>query len=306
MSPLTGKDVDDFSNVSGINESSRTRTIAPPKPPTPPTPTQVLPAAPKENPVVNVAAPEPPKVKRVEIQPKESTPATRSSPTLNIAKASIPPPKATPPKVTPPAVKTAPQTPKATISDEPADPVSDVFASFFGSNTESKPEPKTKVTPTPKRKVTPAGPSAEEKRNKALAAAEAKRQEAEARRAKALAAAEEKKKLAEQKKDALKKAKAKEAEKILSEAKPRATISLGFFGFGQKSNQEKEEDSSESSAGAPRGVPTLKNWRQNSDGSLTGLIYGSKVFGAGESITTSTIGGNLAENTVVSTKTGSK
>ena len=53
-------------------------------------------------------------------------------------------------------------------------------------------------------------------------------------------------------------------------------------------------------------VPTIKNWRQNSNGSITGFIFGAPGFGAGESITTSPIKGQAAENTEVTTRSGSK
>ena len=59
---------------------------------------------------------------------------------------------------------------------------------------------------------------------------------------------------------------------------------------------------------APAGVPTLKRWKVNrSDGSVTGLIYGSPVFSDGDRVTTSAIAkGNIAANEVVTTGSGSR
>lgn len=145
------------------------------------------------------------------------------------------------------------------------------------------------------------------------------------------------------------------AEEILKKAdkKPWSTISLGFFGFGQKEEDKpkksqpakkapekkkpvaasskpkpaatekknifaaspKPKSSAETSNPKPPAtisrpkappVPTIKNWRQNSNGSITGFIFGSPGFGAGESITTSPIRGMAEENAEVTTRSGSK
>jgi len=291
LSPLTGQDVDDFATVDVDETKARPIPVAttPPLPPTPPQAQPQPPIVEKEEIEPEVTLPTPPPVPpQMETKttpvpaPKVSTP-----PTLSLLK---------PPKISLPEIK-APQTPapaEETISDEPSDPVTEVFSSFFS--------PAAKSAPSSPKETSNDKSTAEE-------AKLARKKEAEEKRAKALAAADEKRRLAEEKKDALKK-----AEKVLSQAKPRATISLGFFGFGQKPDAKKEEQqqgggtpkAAVPAAGAPRGVPTIKDWRQKSDGSITGLIYGSRMFGAGESITTSPIQGKAAENAVVQTKTGSK
>ena len=96
----------------------------------------------------------------------------------------------------------------------------------------------------------------------AIAAEEAKKREAEEKKADAAAAAEARRRQSE----------AKKADTFIAQAKPRSTISLGFLGFGQSGDEPKDAPRTVSSA--PRGVPTLSNWRQNRDGSITGLISG--------------------------------
>lgn len=135
------------------------------------------------------------------------------------------------------------------------------------------------------------------------------------------------------------------AQETVSEAKPRATISLGFFNFGQTDNGDADSATSTSPKGknqprkmanAPRGVPTLYNWRMNRDGSITGYISGkrrvphcsnslpvlgknclksffsilqktgSKMYSNGESVTTSPITTDSAYGALVETASGSK
>lgn len=155
--------------------------------------------------------------------------------------------------------------------------------------------------------------AAEEKKQQLAAAAEARKQAAEEKRAEALAKAEEKRAEAEAKRKA--ELQKKQVEKAVGSAKPGATISLGFFNFGQKSEEEKapKTQSFESTAtspkkvsSAPRGVPTLSKWRQNRDGSVTGMISGSKAYGEGETITTSAITSSAEGGAVVQTKSGSR
>jgi hypothetical protein len=52
--------------------------------------------------------------------------------------------------------------------------------------------------------------------------------------------------------------------------------------------------------------PTLKRWRQNRDGTITGLIYGSKGFKDGTRITTSPVPRGAKKGTVVKTGGGSR
>jgi Multidrug resistance efflux pump len=175
--------------------------------------------------------------------------------------------------------------------------------------------------------------NAEEKKRAALEAAEARRKQAEERKAAADAKrreAQEKlqasiaaRRDAEAKRQAQKlvssssggtislgaltdkKKDVKSAEKLISSARPGATISLGLMGFGQK--KEPSTSPSSASTGAPPGVPNIRKWSQNRDGSISGFIYGSPAFKDGESITTSPIRTkNPAEKSVVTTISGSK
>ena len=168
--------------------------------------------------------------------------------------------------------------------------------------------------------------AAEEKRQQAIAAAEARKQATEQRKSEAIAAAEARKQATEQKRaEALAKAEAKrqeaeekrkaeveekKVEKAIGKARPGATISLGFFNFGQKSEEDQAQTGSAAPAkkvsSAPRGVPTLSQWKQNGDGSIIGTISGSKAYGEGETITTSAITSNAEGGAVVQTRSGSR
>ena len=57
---------------------------------------------------------------------------------------------------------------------------------------------------------------------------------------------------------------------------------------------------------APRGVPTISNWKLNGDNTISGFISGSSSFNNGSPVTTSPIAGNAASNSVVQTKSQSK
>eukprot|EP00557_Chaetoceros_sp_GSL56_P008337 CAMPEP_0176505254 /NCGR_PEP_ID=MMETSP0200_2-20121128/16395_1 /TAXON_ID=947934 /ORGANISM="Chaetoceros sp., Strain GSL56" /LENGTH=1628 /DNA_ID=CAMNT_0017904793 /DNA_START=134 /DNA_END=5020 /DNA_ORIENTATION=+ len=155
-----------------------------------------------------------------------------------------------------------------------------------------------------------------EKRKAAIEAAEARKKEAEKKRLALKEAAEAKKREADEKRISLLEAKkkrdaeleqqrqvqAKKAVSAVSNAKSRATISLGFLNFGNASDEEKPEAMST----APPGIPSLSKWKQNPDKSVTGLIYGSRAFKDGESITTSIVKGDVSGNSVVQTVSGSK
>ena len=91
---------------------------------------------------------------------------------------------------------------------------------------------------------------------------------------------------------------------MISEAAPRSTISLGFLNFGGDTDSSGQPPKPASKA--PPGVPTMSRWRQNRDGSISGVISGSKSYRAGESITTSPINGKAADGTIVQTDSGSK
>ena len=295
LSPITGDDIDDFS-TTGVKETKF-------RPSPPPVAPQQVEETNKQEVVKAPIAPTP--IQKIEPpKPKVSVPKI-SVPKVSVPKVSVPKlsiPKVSVPKVSAPKVSTAKVSTakKSTaISDDPSDAVTDVFSNLFGgSKIEEKKDTKVNQSVENKKKL------AEEKRKKTLAAAEAKRQETEEKKAKALAALAEKKKSTEEKQKSSKQV--KEAENVLNKATSFSTISLGFLNFGQKSDGEQSGSESEQASSAPRGVPSLKNWRQNKDGSITGLIYGSRAFSSGESITTSPIKGKPAENAVSVTKTGSK
>lgn len=125
---------------------------------------------------------------------------------------------------------------------------------------------------------------------------------------------------------------AKAAIKAIEKAKPRSTFSL--FGLGV-SDLEKESPPKTQPKGftpkkrapapkkkapapkrkapaprakvAPRGVPTMKRWKMNRDGSITGAISGSPNFREGERVTTSMIvNGRIESGEVVTTGSGSR
>lgn len=136
---------------------------------------------------------------------------------------------------------------------------------------------------------------------KRKADAEARKRAAEEKRLRAVEAAEARKRDVAEKKATQEAAKrAQKSQETVATAKPRTTISLGFLNFGDSSS------AAPAPTGAPAGIPTITKWRQNNDGSITGLISGSNAFRNGESVTTSVIKGNVSDNTVVQTISGSK
>ena len=108
---------------------------------------------------------------------------------------------------------------------------------------------------------------------------------------------------------------AKAAVDSMKEAKPRATFSL--FGLGASAPPPAAADVATTTTppsqkpgfkrSPPRGVPTIRRWRKNRDGSISGRIYGSPNFTDGEQVTTSTIAqGTLAAGEIVRTGSGSR
>lgn len=97
----------------------------------------------------------------------------------------------------------------------------------------------------------------------------------------------------------------KTPESVVQKAKPGATISLGFFGFGQEPGDKSAKKPVKPSE-LPADVPVLSRWKQNSDGTITGLISESSSFGDGESITTTPIEEKAVGGTVVKTISGSR
>lgn len=95
-------------------------------------------------------------------------------------------------------------------------------------------------------------------------------------------------------------------------AKPRATFSLFGLGFGAVDKDLPKQTAPRPSRPippkqAPRGVPTMSRWKKNLDGSVTGIISGSKTFTDGERVTTSQIAkGIFAKGEVITTGSGSR
>jgi hypothetical protein len=103
------------------------------------------------------------------------------------------------------------------------------------------------------------------------------------------------------------KKRAQAAEKSLDSATPRATVSLGsLFNFGSNDSSETTQLPPAKLSSAPRGVPTISNWRQNNDGSITGKISGSRGFDDGDAVTTSSVPKGATSGMLVQTQSGSK
>jgi hypothetical protein len=101
----------------------------------------------------------------------------------------------------------------------------------------------------------------------------------------------------------------------LTSALPRATIPLFLFdtstlNSSSRSTQSSEQPSRKTSQPKklpPNGIPALSRWRTNPDGSLSGIVRGSKSFEEGERITTSPIvKGSVENGQVVTTGSGSR
>ena len=92
-----------------------------------------------------------------------------------------------------------------------------------------------------------------------------------------------------------------------SEAQPRSTFNL-FGGLPATPATPAATPAAQTKAVsvAPKGVPSIRNWRQNPDGSITGQIFESPAFPDGEEITTSPIKGAGADGIVVQTNSGSR
>merc|ERR1711862_898478 len=155
--------------------------------------------------------------------------------------------------------------------------------------------------------------SAQEKRIAQQKAAEQRRKVIEEKRAIAQAQAEARKKDIEEKKRVAAAAKVKQAEKVIKSSdlinsKPSRTISL--FGFGQKQDTTVTTTTTTTTKtkAPPRGVPIIKGWKQNKDGSITGFISGSPNYDDGEIVTTSKLktSGVIEGGSIVQTISGSR
>jgi hypothetical protein len=139
---------------------------------------------------------------------------------------------------------------------------------------------------------------AAEKARKAQLAAEERRQQAEERRR----VAEERKLEAVQRRQ--QDSTAKKADNERKTVNPMLQFSRTLAVPERKEGATRQPSPSNA---APRGVPTLSRWRKNLDGSVTGLISGSKEFENNERITTSPIArGEVVSGKVIQTKSGSK
>jgi hypothetical protein len=56
----------------------------------------------------------------------------------------------------------------------------------------------------------------------------------------------------------------------------------------------------------PRGMPALRKWKQNKDGSISGRIFGGKDFSENQFVTTSPLKGTPSANAIATTISGSK
>ena len=91
---------------------------------------------------------------------------------------------------------------------------------------------------------------------------------------------------------------ARDALKEMERGDKRSTFSLGDL-FGAKAARPKQTS-------ANKGVPTLARWSPNNDGTITGVVYGSKMINDGDLITTSPIAsGEIKANAMVATISGS-
>lgn len=81
----------------------------------------------------------------------------------------------------------------------------------------------------------------------------------------------------------------------------------GTFSIGNKANiGSKGTFSVQNAKFGPKGIPTLRKWKQNSDGSISGRIFGSKGFKENEFVTTSSMMGDPVANSVARTTSGSR
>lgn len=88
-------------------------------------------------------------------------------------------------------------------------------------------------------------------------------------------------------------------------AKSGATIRLFDFFVG-RDDDEGDNINQPQTTEPPRGVPILSKWKKNLDGSVSGIITGSKTFNDGEAITTSPLKGDASPGSVVTTQSGSR
>jgi hypothetical protein len=111
--------------------------------------------------------------------------------------------------------------------------------------------------------------------------------------------------------------------KELSEAKEKMDPKLAdemqpafsFFGNPQSKAESKVEDKAKSSSynvfgaanpASPTQIPEIRLWKQNADGSITGIIHDSRNFKDGTRVTTSPVRIGVTRGSVVRTGSGSQ
>lgn len=85
-------------------------------------------------------------------------------------------------------------------------------------------------------------------------------------------------------------AQARQGTKSVTTTKSPPSISSPFSIFGRNRRQQQ--------------VPEMKKWKQNKDGSISGLIFNSKSFQDGTRVTTSPVPKGAKKGTVVKTAAG--
>ena len=121
--------------------------------------------------------------------------------------------------------------------------------------------------------------------------------------------AEEKKRIDREKSE--RQRKMQQAEQTISKSPRGVTVSL--FGFGAPQSDESSTVSKaptvslkSATTAPPRGVPVISRWKQERDGSITGIITGSATLNDGDRVTTSPIKGSAIGGSVVTTSSGSR
>ena len=330
--------------VNSLVGTKKPSTPQPPKTP-PPSLTEGKPEKPKTPPPISdLPKPPVPKLDIPKIEPPKFDLPTVEPPKIEVPKIEVPKlevPSLSLPKFEPPKVAaTKPEEPASvkqaeTKKKDTASEILEIQRAVFKATEEARLERSKAVQQNQvgseaekdaQLKKKEEAKKAAEKKEAAIKAAEAKRQR-EQELAQKQAAAEEAKRKREQeiakrnaekeaaaeeakaKLEALKKKQAKAAEQSLQSAAPRRTISLGdLFNLGK--NEEETvavpKQATSTTSQAPPGVPTISNWKQNDDGSITGTITGSNSFKQGETITTSPVAKGATTGSVVKTNSGSR
>ncbi len=186
---------------------------------------------------------------------------------------------------------------------ELTEPVSDTFKSLFRLSREETKSTYKKGKDDLKKTNTPV--AAKVKQNIAVTSTAKVTADKQKEQKSATLRLEQPKRRGEKKAKAVPKATVKEKQaKAVLEAKPGATIRLFDFFVGRE--EEEEEGNQRPSAEPPKGVPVLSKWKRNIDGSVSGIITGSKTFNDGEAITTSPLKGEVIPGSVVVTQSGSR